>query len=351
MAPGQGPKATHAAGGATTISSGPGVCNDSACGARSNLYAEGAVTDMQIGEGGDPMTAYIAVTRVKARDGLYIYNIDPLTGRPPKRDAVWEGLCCCRPGVERASTGRRCARATARRKRAASVPKANPKARMQRRPCGSGRRMHGSAENACVTTRQTIRPGSAKSAKHGSKKRPLHPCTHAPNVLSTACAGRAKHKCSAAKPESAFGVAAWKARNADRRVCTACASNVKGERATQKPCFRRGVAKAEDAFEVAAWKARNARPTCLQGMRRERKGYLALRRVCRAEGTHGFQRVVKEARHTAEWDAALQRLCPAHGRARDLPDDGLPGNGARWRLSAHCAALRQMSRKSVMRAQ
>ena len=37
-------------------------------------YAEEVVTDMQIGEGGDPLTAYIAVTRVKDRHGLHIYR-------------------------------------------------------------------------------------------------------------------------------------------------------------------------------------------------------------------------------------------------------------------------------------
>ena len=91
-----------------------------------------------------------------------------------------------------------------------------------------------------------------------------------------------------------------------------CASSVKGERATQKPCFRCGVAKAEDAFGVAAWKARHAdRRVCkacavikVQGTWRcARSGRRAL---------HGLQRVVKAARRTP----ALQLVCPARGRAR-----------------------------------
>ena len=74
---------------------------------------------------------------------------------------------------------------------------------------------------------------------------------------------------------------------------------------------------------------------------------------------HGLQRAVKAARRAPGWDTALQRLCPVRGRGSaqtiDLPssDDGLPGSGARlwWRMSAHFAALLQMARKSVMRAQ
>ena len=54
-------------------------------------YAAGAITDMQLGDSGDPMTAYIAVTRVKDRHGLRIYT-DPSMLRPIRRDAAWEAL-------------------------------------------------------------------------------------------------------------------------------------------------------------------------------------------------------------------------------------------------------------------
>ena len=91
------------------------------------------------------------------------------------------------------------------------------------------------------------------------------------------CAQKRCYRCGTAKPESAFEVAARKARNADRRICKDCASNVKGEKAMEKPCFKCGVAKAEGAFGVAAWTARHAdRRVC---MRRESQGRLALRRV------------------------------------------------------------------------
>ena len=71
--------------------------------AQGQTYAEGAMTDMQIGEGGGPMTAYIAVTRVRDREGLY----NPLMPRHTRKDVAWGGLCCCRPGVGTASIGQR----------------------------------------------------------------------------------------------------------------------------------------------------------------------------------------------------------------------------------------------------
>ena len=164
-------------------------------------------------------------------------------------------LCTVVVGAERASTGQRCARGTARKKRAVSVTRANPKARTAP-GSGSGRRMHGSTKNACGTTRQTIRPGSAKSAKPGSEKMPLPQCTHAPSALSIACAGRAKYRSgvtNAARPSRQVrsGRPRGTTHHADRRLCRDCASQV-------KPCFRCRVAKAEAAFGVTAWKARRA---------------------------------------------------------------------------------------------
>ena len=38
---------------------------------------EGVVMDMHIGEAGDPLTAYIAITRVQDRHGLFVYRPFP----------------------------------------------------------------------------------------------------------------------------------------------------------------------------------------------------------------------------------------------------------------------------------
>ena len=95
--------------------------------------------------------------------------------------------------------------------RAASAASRNPKARTLR-GSGSEAKTHGCAENACETMQQTIRRGNAVSAKHGSKDafaqmyaRPFY------RVCRTCEAQKRCVKCSVAKPESAFGVAAWKA--------------------------------------------------------------------------------------------------------------------------------------------
>ena len=157
--------------------------------------------------------------------------------RPIRRDAAWGGLYCWKPGGERASTGQRYARATARRKHAASATKANAKAGTAP-GSGNGTQMHGSAENACVTMEPTTRPENATSAKCGSRKMPLPQCTHAPNARSTACAGRAKHcyKCGVAKAEDAFGAAAW-------MLCHIAPELSRGKMITE-PRFRNGAVRA-----------------------------------------------------------------------------------------------------------
>ena len=42
--------------------------------AQGQTYAEGVVMDMHIGDAGDPLTAYIALTRVRDRHGLFVYR-------------------------------------------------------------------------------------------------------------------------------------------------------------------------------------------------------------------------------------------------------------------------------------
>eukprot|EP00438_Fugacium_kawagutii_P008899 Skav215707 [mRNA] locus=scaffold2573:242958:252224:+ [translate_table: standard] len=53
--------------------------------AQGQTYAEGAVVDMQIGDAGDPLTAYIALTRVQDRHGLFVYR--PFAAGPFQKGA------------------------------------------------------------------------------------------------------------------------------------------------------------------------------------------------------------------------------------------------------------------------
>ena len=53
--------------------------------AQGQTYAEGVVMDMAIGDAGDPLTAYIALTRVKDRHGLFIYR--PFAAAPFQKGA------------------------------------------------------------------------------------------------------------------------------------------------------------------------------------------------------------------------------------------------------------------------
>ena len=53
--------------------------------AQGQACTEGVVMDMHIGEAGDPLTAYIALTRVQDRHGLFVYR--PFAARPVQQGA------------------------------------------------------------------------------------------------------------------------------------------------------------------------------------------------------------------------------------------------------------------------
>ena len=59
----------------------PSRCCHSNC----QTCAEGVVMDMHIGDAGDPLTAYIALTRVQDRHGLFIYR--PFAAGPFQKGA------------------------------------------------------------------------------------------------------------------------------------------------------------------------------------------------------------------------------------------------------------------------
>ncbi|CAK9055079.1 unnamed protein product [Durusdinium trenchii] len=198
--------------------------------AQGQTYAEGAMTDMQIGEGGGPMTAYIAVTR-----GSVV------------ADLAW--------GLHRLGN----ARATEKKKkRAASAANASPKAG----PYTAGQWKREAAARVC---RECVRNHAANNTpwqcsvckawqdEAAFAKQYARPqCTfyrvcHTCEVQKPCC------KCGVAKPASAFGASAWKARNADRRCCKDCAVKVTGH-------WRCGVCSEQKAREhFSAWTRQSTR--------------------------------------------------------------------------------------------
>ena len=147
--------------------------------AQGQTYAKGAVTDMQIGDGGGPMTAYIAATRVKDREGWYIYG----TFRCQK-DEAWGEPGCCKHGAGTPLTGPRCVRDTGE-ELAQRMPRAEAQKRVHcgaveeiRRRTGV-QRMRGAPRGK--------RRAVAVLRLQSMEKTPLRRCMPARSAVSTAC--------------------------------------------------------------------------------------------------------------------------------------------------------------------
>ena len=224
--------------------------------AQGQTYAEGAVTDMQIGEGGDPLTAYIAVTRVKDRHGLHIYR--PFDAAPYQK-----GRSVGRALLLQAWRGESIDWATLRARRREeevcrecheSKPKSGHSAGQWKRDADARGCRECVRNHAANNTPWQCK--SCKAWKHEDAFATMYArpqCTFY-RVCQTCEAQKWCYKCGTAKPESAFGAAAWKGRNADRRVCRDCAVKVKGA----WRCAVCAERKARNDF--SAWSRQRAAP-------------------------------------------------------------------------------------------
>ena len=198
--------------------------------AQGQTYAEGAVTDMQIGEGGDPLTAYIAVTRVKDRHGLHIYR--PFDAAPYQK-----GRSVGRALLLQAWRGESIDWATLRMRHREEEVCSECRESKPRSGYSAGQWKRDADARVC---RECVRnyaanntPWQCNSCKAWKREdafarmytRPA--CTFY-RVCQTCEAQKRCYKCGTAKPESAFGAAAWTGRHAHRRVCRDCAMKVKG---------------------------------------------------------------------------------------------------------------------------
>ena len=198
--------------------------------AQGQTYAEGAVTDMQIGEGGDPLTAYIAVTRVKDRHGLHIYR--PFDAAPYQKGRsvgralllqAWRG-----ESIDWATLRMRHREEEVCRECHESKPRSGYSAGQWKRDADA--RVCRECVRNYAANNTPWQCNSCKAWKHEDAFARMYArpqCTFY-RVCQTCEAQKRCYKCGTAKPESAFGAAAWKGRHADRRVCRDCAMKVKG---------------------------------------------------------------------------------------------------------------------------
>ena len=223
--------------------------------AQGQTYAEGAITDMQIGEGGDPMTAYIAVTRVRDREGLYIYR--PFDASPYQKGCsvgralllqTWRGDCIDWATVRRRYREEEACSECRERKPKSGYTAGQWKREAAARVCRECVRNH--AANNTPWQCSVCKAWQDEAAFAEQYARPQ--CTfyrvcHTCEVQKPCC------KCGVAKPASAFGASAWKARHADRRCCKDCAVKVTGH-------WRCGVCSEQKAREhFSAWTRQSTR--------------------------------------------------------------------------------------------
>ena len=223
--------------------------------AQGQTYAEGAITDMQLGEGGDPMTAYIAVTRVRDREGLYIYR--PFDASPYQKGCsvgralllqTWRGDCIDWATLRTRYREEAACSECRERKPKSGYTAGQWKREAAARVCRECVRNH--AANNTPWQCSVCKAWQDEAAFAKQYARP--PCTfyrvcHTCEVQKPCC------KCGVAKPASAFGASAWKARHADRRCCKDCAVKVTGH-------WRCGVCSEQKAREhFSAWTRQSTR--------------------------------------------------------------------------------------------
>ena len=199
--------------------------------AQGQTIPEGVLTDLCVGLGGNPFTAYVAFTRVKGREMLFIYR--PFDAAPFQkgiglgRDLLlrqlrgdridWKALlakyceeracstCAERKpntgfkaGQWRRNDGDRVCRECVKSYAAAGTPW----------QCNVCKRWHAEANF---------------QEKHRQRQCSFY------RVCLTCEMKKPCARCGIAKPEADFGVAAWKARHVERRCCRQCAAKLRHE--------------------------------------------------------------------------------------------------------------------------
>lgn len=216
--------------------------------AQGQTLQEGVTTDLSIGLGGNPFTAYVAVTRVQGRNKLLIFRpfeatpfqrgvgvgrdllLRKLRGEPIDWSALvakyHEERCCC---------------ACHERKQKAAFTGGQWKRDDSDRVC----------QECCKKYAASSTPWQCNVCKiwHAEVNFPekyRRPQCAYYRVCLTCEVQKPCARCKERKSEKSFGALAWKARNADRRICRMCAAKERG----MWTCQSCGERKARAAFSV-----------------------------------------------------------------------------------------------------
>eukprot|EP00438_Fugacium_kawagutii_P033974 Skav228932 [mRNA] locus=scaffold2181:248822:258688:+ [translate_table: standard] len=199
--------------------------------AQGQTIPEGVIADLCLGCAANPFTAFVAVTRVKGRGYLLIYR--PFAAAPFQKGVGlgrellirhlrreepinWKAL------LAKYCEERPCANCT-ERKPSHAYTIGQWKRDDANRVCRECCQRH--AKQGCPFQCHICKgwkPETGFPAKHRQRQ-----CSFF-RVCLTCEVTKPCHRCGKRQPEANFGTAAWKARNADRRVCKQCVAKLRG---------------------------------------------------------------------------------------------------------------------------
>ena len=198
--------------------------------AQGQTILEGVLTDLCLGPGANPFTAYVAFTRIIGREWLLILRPFPaapfqkgiglgrdLLLRHLRGDPIhWKAL------LEKFCEERSCSTCNERKQSCAFTAgqwKRDDKDRVCRE-CTQHYADAGTPWQCNVCKQWHVEDNFPM--KHRQRQCSFY------RVCLTCEVKKACAMCKVPKPESDFGPAAWKARHADRRICQACAVRIRG---------------------------------------------------------------------------------------------------------------------------
>lgn len=231
--------------------------------AQGQTILEGVLTDLCLGPGANPFTAYVAFTRIIGREWLLILRPFPaapfqkgiglgrdLLLRHLRGDSIhWKAL------LEKYCEERPCSTCNERKQSCALTAgqwKRDDKDRVCRE-CIQHYADAGTPWQCNVCKQWHVEENFP--AKHRQRQCSFY------RVCLTCEAKKPCFACKVPKPESDFGPAAWKSRHADRRICKICAQKIRGSW-TCAQCEER---KLQEEFSI--WRRShncgpNGRQTC-----------------------------------------------------------------------------------------
>ena len=199
--------------------------------AQGQTIPEGVLTDLCVGFGGNPFTAYVAFTRVRGRDHLFIYRAfdaapfqqgiglgRDLLLRQLRGDRIdWQAL------LAKYCEARACS-VCSERKQSNAFTAGQWKRSETDRVCRECVKSYADAGapwqcNVCKLWHAEANFPRKHRQRQCSFYRVCLTCE-----VSKTCA-----KCGHSKAEAEFGAAAWKARHTDRRICRGCATKARGQ--------------------------------------------------------------------------------------------------------------------------